>query len=217
MIPREVVMLTRYVKACCPQQQIDEYTPDAWQDLLGDLELTDCREAVKTIVGRQPFVAPSEIRAEVRRIRDERLNAGPIPAPATDDPAEYIRQLKATTRRIADGTMTPLAITAGGGDESWDNSTVRRIREMFDAEQAKVRAQKAAEQRAAREATRAYIDAQEVLIGLDDLGTAATTRAWLELFGPEQAAAGFPLAADVIGVTDQQKTTIRAAEVVRDE
>ena len=46
MTPHETLLLTRYVKACCPQQAIDEYTPDAWHDLLGDLSLADCRAAV---------------------------------------------------------------------------------------------------------------------------------------------------------------------------
>lgn len=67
MTPQESLVLVRYVKACCPQQAIDEFTPEAWHDLLGDLELADCRRAVTTVARRQPFVAPSEIRAEVSR------------------------------------------------------------------------------------------------------------------------------------------------------
>ena len=66
MTHAETVLLTRYVKACCPQQAIDRYTPDAWHDLLGDLAPEDCRAAVVTVAKRQPFVAPAEIRAEVR-------------------------------------------------------------------------------------------------------------------------------------------------------
>ncbi len=65
MTREETVLLTRYVRACCPQQAIDKYTPDAWHDLLGDLELADCRAAVGTIARQQPFVAPSEIRAHI--------------------------------------------------------------------------------------------------------------------------------------------------------
>lgn len=53
------------MRACCPQQAIDAYTPDAWHDLLGDLDVMDCRRAVAAIVKRQPFVAPAEIRAEL--------------------------------------------------------------------------------------------------------------------------------------------------------
>lgn len=61
------MILARFVKACCPQQAIDEYTPDAWHELLGHLELADCREAAVMVARRQPFVAPAEIIAEVAR------------------------------------------------------------------------------------------------------------------------------------------------------
>jgi hypothetical protein len=213
--PREAVMLTRYVEACCPQQKIDEYTPDAWHNLLGDLTIDDCRAAVDAVARQQPFVAPAEIRAEVRRIRTERITAGPIPDPGTGDPAEYIRRLKASTRAVADGTLPPLAIEAGDGADAWDNPTVRKIREMFDAEQADRRAAREAEHKAAREATRAYIDAQEVLIALDDLGEGAMAQAFEDLFGEAQAAAGFPLATGALGVTDQQKTVIHAARLAK--
>lgn len=213
MIPREAVVLVRYVRACCPQQQIDELTPDAWQNLLGDLALDDCRLAVNTIAQRQPFVAPAEIRAEVRRIRNDRVTAAPIPDPATGDPAEYIRRLKTSTKSLADGAAQPAIASADTGDESWDNPDVRRIRKLFDAEQAMARARQAADQKAAREATRAYIDAQEALLRLDDLGQGALTTAFEDLFGKAQAALGFPLAADALGVTDQQKTVIHAARL----
>lgn len=65
MTPSDAVILTRYVAACCPQQAIDEYTPDAWYDLLGDLELGAAKAAVMAVARRQPFVAPAEIRAEL--------------------------------------------------------------------------------------------------------------------------------------------------------
>lgn len=48
---------------------MDEYTPDAWHDLLGDLDLADCRAAVAAVAKRQPFVAPAEIIAEIRRAK----------------------------------------------------------------------------------------------------------------------------------------------------
>jgi len=113
--PREAVALTRYVRACCPQQAIDEYTPDVWHDLLGDLAYDDCETAAAAVAKRQPFVAPAEIRAEVRRLRDERL-AREIPAapPAglADDPGRYRAELQAGITRIADGHRLPAAIAA---------------------------------------------------------------------------------------------------------
>lgn len=61
------MLLTRFAQACCPQQVIDEYTPDAWHELLSDLSLEQCRAAVRAVTRRQPFVAPSEIITEVAR------------------------------------------------------------------------------------------------------------------------------------------------------
>lgn len=122
MKPTETVLLTEYVKACCPQQArtMGEYTPDAWHDLLGDLSLADCREAVAAVARRQPFVAPAEIRTEVRRIRDGRIARSVLAAPPpelTDDPAAYRRALAEGVQQAADGIAAPQgdqrAITGG--------------------------------------------------------------------------------------------------------
>lgn len=106
MTPSETVILTEYVKACCPQQRMGEYTPDAWHDLLGDLSLEDCRSAVIAVTRTQPFCAPSEIRAEVRRVRNERIDRAEIPPPPRelcDDPAAYRAALHAARVAVADG------------------------------------------------------------------------------------------------------------------
>lgn len=104
MTPRETVLLCRYVKACCPQQAFDEYTPDAWQDLLGDLTLADCREAVRNVAGRQPFVAPAEIRTEVRRLRGGRLEGFQyVPVEGDKDPQVYLANLRAQRTAVATG------------------------------------------------------------------------------------------------------------------
>ena len=104
MTPREAVMLCRYVKACCPQQQVDEYTPDAWHDLLRDLQFNDCRAAVAAVASRQPFVAPAEIRAEVRRIRAERLHDFQyVPVEGDNDPDVYLAALRSQRTAVADG------------------------------------------------------------------------------------------------------------------
>jgi hypothetical protein len=116
MTPTEAVLLTRYVKACCPQQHIDDYTPDAWCDVLGDLDLEACKAAAAAVARRQPFVAPAEIRAEIRRVRDERIAREALPAPAdelADDPATYKRALEQIVARVADGEMPFRAIEGG--------------------------------------------------------------------------------------------------------
>lgn len=48
---------------------MDEYTADAWHDLLSAYSLDECRQAVVTVASRQPFVAASEIITEVGRQR----------------------------------------------------------------------------------------------------------------------------------------------------
>lgn len=102
---QETVKLTRLVKAMCPQQAMDEYTADTWCELLADLRLTDCTEAVKRLGQEQPFIAPSEIRAAVRKIRTDRLDRIALPDPNPDmTPVQTIEWLRNTRRAIADGT-----------------------------------------------------------------------------------------------------------------
>lgn len=100
----EAALLCRYVKACCPQQAIDEYTPTAWADLLGDIRIEDAKEAVRAVAMTQPFVAPAEIRAQVRRMRGKRISEHPplIPPPGLSELEErqWIRQAR---RHIGDG------------------------------------------------------------------------------------------------------------------
>lgn len=126
MNPTEAVALCRLAKACCPQQAFDEYTPDAWAEILGHLEFADCKAALFKLAGERPFVAPAEIKAEVRRVRHDRLlTFGPIPPPRHIDPEDtgaYQQWHYETTKAIADGTLTrdmvpepdeePAAITA---------------------------------------------------------------------------------------------------------
>jgi hypothetical protein len=102
----ETVLLTRYVKACCPQQHFDKYTPDAWHKILGDLNFTDCEAAVTELAGRQAFIAPCDIRAEVKRIREARIIAAKLPPPPPellDDHAAYSAALHAARVAAADG------------------------------------------------------------------------------------------------------------------
>lgn len=82
MTPTEAVSLCRATKAACPQQQFDEWTPDAWHTLLGDLDLAEATQAMFEVAKRQAFVAPAEIRSEVKRLRGVRVKEyGPLPLP----------------------------------------------------------------------------------------------------------------------------------------
>lgn len=143
MTPRETVMLTEYVRACCPQQQIAEYTPDAWHDLLGDLDLAECKAAVAAVCKRQPFVSPAEIRAEIRRIHADRLARTPLPAPsadAADKPGRYLRIVRDNVERIANDFSDPgrLGLPPGkrrpeGPPAEW-TETRRRMGHKVDGE-----------------------------------------------------------------------------------
>lgn len=106
----EAVALTRYAKAACPQQAFDQYTPDAWADLLSDLRFVDAQAALKAVVQRQPFVSPAEIRDEVKRIRRNRLDMfGPMPDPPDEigaDPEGYRQWYRRAMTAICDGELT---------------------------------------------------------------------------------------------------------------
>jgi hypothetical protein len=214
MTPRETVLLTRYVKACCPQQAIDEYTPDAWFDLLGDLNLIDCRRAVAEVGKRQPFVAPAEIRAEVRRLREALIpDRSQLPSPGADladHPVAWEQALKDITRRLGDGRMPFYAIPSGAdGGGAVPSGEYRGARE---AEVQTVRARRRAEHEAERELTRAYFDAQDRLLALgQDVSDVFIAQAHSELFSDAEAAAGFPKATSAVGATERQKIVILAA------
>lgn len=115
MTPLEAAALCRFTKAVCPQQAIDEYTPDAWHELLKDLNFQDAKDAVVTVGQNQPFVAPAEIRAEVRRVRNGRLSDfGHLPPPPADlGDDEQARWLRALRRRIADGEVVQVPAIEG--------------------------------------------------------------------------------------------------------
>ncbi|HEY9410951.1 MAG TPA: hypothetical protein VIP77_15320 [Jiangellaceae bacterium] len=222
MTPREAVILVRYVEACCPQQKFDEFSPDAWHDLLGDLALGDCRAAARAVAQRQPFVAPSEIRAEVKAIREARLGPpgpglSPIPPPADpDDDKAYRAALREQQTRIANGTETAPAIEAGAPASYDDNPHVQRILATYRAEQDAAARRKRDEAEHEQQQVRAYLAALQQLLALPDLGKRAIEAARDELFGDAQAAQGFPLLANTAGVMDEHKVTVHAAALVRD-
>lgn len=106
MNPEEAVMLCRYVRACCPQQAIDEYTPLAWAEHLENVTYEDAKAAAKAITSRQPFVQIAELKAEVRRIRAKRIDEHPTLTPPPGlDPIETVQWRKDMNRRIGDGEV----------------------------------------------------------------------------------------------------------------
>ncbi|MET8624571.1 hypothetical protein ABZW30_12575 [Kitasatospora sp. NPDC004669] len=145
MNPAETVILARYVRALCPQQRFDEYTPDAWYDLLRDYELQDCKDAAVEIARRQPWIAPAEIIAEVKRARTGRLDYFQYEPTPGETGAQFTHNLRAQIADVIDGHRPPalpyvgsprpvLELTAGVGHdvpETWETSTTR-VRSALD-------------------------------------------------------------------------------------
>ena len=124
MIKTEAAALCRYLQACCPQQKFDQFTSDAWFDLLADMPYGLAKLAAQRVASRQPFVSPSEILAtakamrkavdpHITRLLDETEGAAPA-----DPDADWIAWCKARRERVA--YLVDLAIAtkaATFGDE----------------------------------------------------------------------------------------------------
>ncbi|MFJ2259508.1 hypothetical protein ACIOKD_14400 [Streptomyces sp. NPDC087844] len=112
MNPKEAVLLTRYVKALCPQQQFDEYTADAWHDVMGSYSLVAARAAAAAVARRQPWVSPAEMIDEITAQRSDAAAdiQGPglpaeIPDADPDDVPAYLAAVKEQRTRAADGQL----------------------------------------------------------------------------------------------------------------
>jgi hypothetical protein len=107
MTPVEVVNLCRLAKAACPQQHFDEWTPEIWGTVLGDLRYEDCQAGLVSLVTVKPFCSPAEVREATLRIRRQRLDDfGELPNPPRDlpdDPRSYVEWKGDLIRRICDG------------------------------------------------------------------------------------------------------------------
>lgn len=105
-------MLVRLVKAACPSQLLDQYTPDAWHFMLDDIDYADAKAAVRHLgrldlePGKARYIEPGHVIAQVRRIRGKRIEEyGPIDPPSGLDSGAYLRWLRDTSDAIASGRM----------------------------------------------------------------------------------------------------------------
>lgn len=115
MTEDEVVLITRYVRAVCPQQKIDEFTSDAWEDFLLPYSVNETRAAVHRHVARgNAFISVGEIVAEIRKARNDRLARHTEAEPPHGDinDASYKAALLSERKAIADGRANPVAIPA---------------------------------------------------------------------------------------------------------
>jgi hypothetical protein len=67
----DVTLLCRVLAALTPQQQWDEFTADAWAEVLApyDFAFEEARAAAAAIKRRQPYVDPHDLIAQVQRDR----------------------------------------------------------------------------------------------------------------------------------------------------
>jgi hypothetical protein len=110
MNSQEAAALVRYVRATCPQQRVDEYTADAWHDVLYPFTLNEARAAIAAhVAAGNAFVAVGEIVAAVRRNRADRMSrhTDPTPAADPDDPHAYKAEIAATRLAVATGQQPP--------------------------------------------------------------------------------------------------------------
>ena len=130
MIKTEAAALCRYLQACCPQQKFDQFTSDAWFDLLADMPYGLAKLAAQRVASRQPFVSPSEIIATAKAMRKAvaphitRLLDDIEGAAPSDPDADWLAWCKARRERVA--YLVDLAIAtkaATFGDELLEQVT----------------------------------------------------------------------------------------------
>lgn len=111
----ETAKLCAAISQSAPAQRFDDDTPAFWAVLLADVRYQDAREAVVRLLKRQPFVAPADIVAEVRVIRDDRLDRTELPVPNVDpnDPRAHLDEIRALRTAIADGVYDADAYAKG--------------------------------------------------------------------------------------------------------
>lgn len=111
----ETAHLCRVVSALAPAQKFDDETPAVWHAVLVDIRLPDALEAVKLIARRERFIAPSDIAAEVARLRRERLEHADrvLPDVDPDDVKGWLEARRAGIKALADGAEPPPAAPAG--------------------------------------------------------------------------------------------------------
>ena len=69
----EATQLVRAVLAACPQQKLDEFTPDVWVPAMQHIDFGAAQRALLRVVQQQAFIAPADIVREVRAERRARL------------------------------------------------------------------------------------------------------------------------------------------------
>lgn len=131
----EVVQLLRYVKAKFPQQQIDEYTAEAWTPDMAEYRIQDAKLAVdRWSRSGHSFISVGELASEIRSIRNERIARWPEPPPPdpiADSPKLAIEFSKEWRRRAGDGEFEELS------DEQYQRMVMGRAVHQLAAAQSR--------------------------------------------------------------------------------
>ena len=107
----EITRLCRLVAALSPAQAWDEYTADAWAEVLPrDFTLEECQAALVAVKRRQPWVDPSDLIAEVRRARRPAEDAEQLRT--VIDPDAYRAQIEADDAAM-EAVLDRIAARAG--------------------------------------------------------------------------------------------------------
>lgn len=125
MTPVEAVQLCRLVKACCPSQVFDEFTPTVWAEVLDGYSYADAKAVVMKLVatpvefGRAGYIEPRHIIGGIHRLRAQRLDNTALPTPPADlEPDAYIDWVRAQRAAIASGaTPDPTPVHATKPDQ----------------------------------------------------------------------------------------------------
>lgn len=107
----EIVAIVAYVSQLNPAQKVDEYTADAWADVLRDVpaDMGTAKLAVVRIARRQQWISPGEVRKEIRSMlrpvdleRPADARALPSRFESDEDRSERIRRGVAAVRAELD-------------------------------------------------------------------------------------------------------------------
>jgi hypothetical protein len=104
-------MITRGIKALCPAQRWDEYTPDVWLQVLRKVRYAEAAAAVERLGARQPWIGPSDISKAVDAVhkwRIDRVN----PMPNDVEGVSYLDELRTVRAAVAEGRMTAADVEA---------------------------------------------------------------------------------------------------------
>jgi hypothetical protein len=82
--PTDVVVIVAFVAQMQPAQKFNDYTPDAWSEVLADIpaDLDMARAAVVRLAKRQNWFTPGDIRAEIRAALPPSALTAPAPVRA---------------------------------------------------------------------------------------------------------------------------------------